>query len=123
MATAAPASSTPPNFYENLPSSGGAETTSPDKKKSGEGEPDEVIMKGFGKVMSVLDKMAELNEGLKPGVGKIKQQLKDMTVQVLKKNPQDLDSGDDKSAASAQPAAAEPSPAAQPMMKDETHAA
>jgi hypothetical protein len=111
MATPAPTAA-PPNFYDNLPANGGA----PASAKKPDTDSDEEIMKGFVGIFRVLNKMTKLKKELKPGVEEMKQKLKDMTVQVLKKDPKDLDSGEEKTEQDVQTAS-------QPNMKDETHAA
>jgi len=115
----------PPNFYDNLPAGGDAAAGGPPQKKPG-GEPDadEELMKGLTGVYRVLSKMSKLKKELKPGIDKIKEDIKVLVVQGLKKDPKDLDSGDDKPAESAPPgppAGGPPSPP--PSQTDESHAA
>jgi hypothetical protein len=68
--------------------------------------------------------MSKLKKELKPGIDKIKEDIKVLVVQGLKKDPKDLDSGDDKPAESAPPeppAGGPPSPP--PSQTDESHVA
>ena len=116
----------PPNFYDNMPPGGDAGAGGPAPKKPGESDVSEEIMKGFTGIMRVLGKMAKLNKEIKPGIDKIKEDIKVLVVQGLKKDPKDLDSGEDK----AEPEAAAPppppgpgGPAAPPSSTDETHSA
>jgi len=112
----------PPNFYDNLPA-GGGEATSTQSKKPGEPDDDDELMQGFTGIIRVLNKMMKIKKELKPGIDKMKQDVKEMVAGVLKKNPADLDSGEDKGGSAGSSAQAEPSPAAKPQLKDETHAA
>jgi hypothetical protein len=114
----------PPNFYDALPAGGDAAAGGPPPKKPG-GEPDadEELMKGLTGVYRVLSKMAKLKKELKPGFDKMKEDIKAMVVQGLKKDPKDLDSGEDKPAeAPPEPPAGGP-PSPPPSQTDESHAA
>lgn len=114
----------PPNFYDNMPPGGDAGAGGPAPKKGGDTDSDGELMKGLTGVYRVLSKMGKLKKELKPGIDKIKEDIKVLVVQGLKKDPKDLDSGDDK----AEPEAAPPPPApggagAPPSSTDESHAA
>ena len=123
MAIPAP-SAAPPSFYDNLPQGGspdGAGAGAPPQKPDQDTEDD--IMLGFGGVIRVLNKMKDLKAELKPGIDKIKDQIKELTVQVLKRNPADLEKGDKGKPAEGKPAGTEPPAAESPKTTDETHAA
>ena len=127
MATPAPTAA-PPNFYENLPAGGDAASGGPaPKKPGGESDADEELMKGLTGVYRVLSKMSKIKKELKPGIDKLKDGIKELVVQGLKKDPKDLDSGDDKSAGAAPPevppAGAGAPPTPPPSQTDESHAA
>ena len=115
----------PPNFYDNLPAGGDAAAGGPPPKKpGGESDSDEELMKGLTGVYRVLSKMVKIKKELKPGIDKLKDGIKELVVQGLKKDPKDLDSGEEKPAESApleQPAGGPPSPP--PSQTDESHAA
>jgi hypothetical protein len=123
MAQAAPPAAAPPNFYDNLPAGGDAAGGGPQSKKPDTDE-DEELMKGLTGVYRVLSKMAKLKKEIKPGIDDIKEKIKVLVVQGLKKDPSSLDTGDDKTPASesAAPPAGGP-PAAPPSQTDESHAA
>ncbi len=127
-----PPTAAPPNFYENLPGGGepaaGAPPPGGAGKPGGEPDADEELMKGLTGVYRVLSKMAKLKKELKGGIDKIKEDIKVLVVQGLKKDPKDLDAGEDKAPAAPPPAAEPPAPApppgAQPPTQtDETHSA
>ena len=126
MATPAPTAA-PPNFYENLPAGGDAASGGPaPKKPGGESDVDEEILKGLTGVYRVLSKMSKIKKDLKPGIDKLKDGIKELVVAGLKKDPKDLDSGDDKSEGAAPPpaeAGTPPPPPAPPSHTDETHSA
>jgi hypothetical protein len=126
MALPAPTAA-PPSFYDNLPPGGDAAAGGPSPdKKGGDSDADEELMKGLTGVYRVLSKMGKLkkdNKEFKAGIDKIKEDIKVLVVQGLKKDPKDLDSGEDKTpAASGEPAPSGP-PAAPPSQTDESHAA
>lgn len=121
-----PPTAAPPSFYDNLPAGGDAAGGGPqgggDKGK--DSDADEELMKGLTGVYRVLSKMSKIKKELKPGIDKLKEGIKELVVQGLKKDPKDLDSGDDSKAPAAD--AAPPSggpPAPPPSQTDETHAA
>ncbi len=128
---ATPPTAAPPNFYDNLP--GGGEPAAgapppggPGGKPGGEPDADEELMKGLTGVYRVLSKMSKLKKELKGGIDKIKEDIKVLVVQGLKKDPKDLDSGEDKTpppAPAAEPPAAPPPGAQPPTQTDETHSA
>jgi hypothetical protein len=111
----------PPNFYDNLPAGGDAAGGGP-AKKGGEDDVDGELMKGLTGAYRVFTKMAKLKKELKPGIDKIKEDIKVLVVQGLKKDPKDLDSGDDKGSdeTPAPDAGAQPP---SPTSTDESHAA
>jgi hypothetical protein len=117
----------PPSFYDNLPVGGDNAGGGPQSggKKDGESDADEELMKGLTGVYRVLSKMSKLKKELKPGINKLKEGIKDLVVQGLKKDPKDLDSGEEKPPAEAPPPAADAGgpPAAPPSQTDESHAA
>lgn len=123
----APPTAAPPNFYDNLPAGGDAAGGGPAPKKPGDdSDSDEELMKGLTGVYRVLSKMAKLKKELKPGIDDLKEKIKVLVVQGLKKDPKDLDSGDDKDSSAATPppdASAGGPPAAPPSQTDESHAA
>jgi hypothetical protein len=123
MATAPPTAA-PPSFYDNLPAGGDAAAGGPPAgKKAGESDADEELMKGFTGIMRVLTKMSKLKKEIKPGIDGIKEDIKKLVVQGLKKDPKDLESEEDKpSDASAEPPAGGP-PSPPPSQTDESHAA
>lgn len=122
-----PPTAAPPSFYDNLPPGGDASGGGPQAGAKGkESDADEELMKGFTGVFRVLSKMSKLKKELKPGIDKLKEGIKEIVVQGLKKDPKDLDSGDDSKDADAAPpaaAAAGGPPAPPPSQTDETHAA
>lgn len=123
-----PPTAAPPNFYDNLPAGGdGAAGAPPPMKKGGEeSDTAEELMKGFTGIYRVLSKMAKLNKDLKPGIDKIKEDIKGLVVTGLKKDPKDLESGEEKTPDQGAPAGAPPAggpPAASPSQTDESHAA
>ena len=115
----------PPNFYDSLPAGGDAAAGGPPPKKpGGESDSDEELMKGLTGVYRVLSKMVKIKKELKPGIDKLKDGIKELVVQGLKKDPKDLDAGEEKPPASAPPeppAGGPPSPP--PSQTDESHAA
>jgi hypothetical protein len=113
----------PPNFYDNLPAGGDAAGGGPAPKKGGEDDADGELMKGLTGVYRVLSKMSKLKKELKPGIDKIKEDIKVLVVQGLKKDPKDLDSGDDKPADDAPAPDAGGPPPPSPTSTDESHAA
>ena len=105
----------PPNFYDNLPQ-GGSAAPAGAGAKSDENDTDGEILKALSGCYRVLSKVGKLKDELKPGLDKIKSDIKALVVQGLKKDPSQLESGDDGSSA--------PPPAAtNPKTTDETHAA
>ena len=118
----------PPSFYDNLPAGGDAAGGGPQPgKKGADSDADEELMKGLTGVYRVLSKMSKLKKELKPGIDKLKEGIKELVVQGLKKDPKDLDSGEDKTPDAAPPAADAPPPggppAPPPSQTDESHAA
>jgi len=121
----------PPNFYDNLPAGGDAAGGGPQPQGGGkpgaDSDADGELMKGLTGVYRVLSKMAKVKKELKPGIDKLKEGIKELVVQGLKKDPKDLDSGDDKGSDSAAPPepppAAPPAGATPPSQTDETHSA
>jgi hypothetical protein len=118
----------PPSFYDNLPAGGDAASGGPPPggKKGADSDVDEELMKGLTGVYRVLSKMTKLKKDLKPGIDKLKEGIKELVVQGLKKDPKDLDSGDDKPADAPPPDAAPPAggpPAPPPSQSDDSHAA
>lgn len=117
----------PPSFYDNLPAGGDAAAGGPPPqaggKQDGDADADGELMKGLTGVYRVLSKMAKLKKELKPGIEKIKGDIKELVVQGLKKDPKDLDSGEEKppEADGAAPAGGPPPPP--PSQTDESHAA
>jgi hypothetical protein len=116
----------PPSFYDNLPAGGDAAAGGPQPggKKGADSDVDEELMKGLTGVYRVLSKMTKLKKDLKPGIDKLKEGIKELVVQGLKKDPKDLDSGDDKPAEAppeAPPAGGPPAPP--PSQSDDSHAA
>ena len=126
-----PPTAAPPNFYENLPgggeTAGGGPKPGPAGKQGGEPDADGELMQGLTGVYRVLSKMAKIKKELKGGIDKIKEDIKILVVQGLKKDPKDLESGDDKAPAAAEPPPATPPaappPGATPPPTDETHSA
>ena len=115
----------PPNFYDNLPAGGDAAAGGPPPKKpGGESDSDEEVMKAFKGMYRICGKLIKLKKDLKPGLDKMKEDIKVMVVQGLKKDPKDLDSGEEKPAESAppEPPAGGPPPPP-PSQTDESHAA
>ena len=94
-------------------------------KKGGDSDVDEELMKGLTGVYRVLSKMTKLKKDLKPGIDKLKEGIKELVVQGLKKDPKDLDSGEDKTPDAPPSGCARPGgpPAAPPSQTDESHAA
>ena len=119
----APPTAAPPNFYDNLPAGGDAAAGASGAKKDGESDGDEELMKGLTGVYRVLSKMAKLKKELKPGIDEIKESVKKLVVQGLKKDPSTLDSGDDKSDSGSKAAPDSGSGGAPPSQTDESHAA
>ncbi len=118
----------PPSFYDNLPAGGDAAAGGPPPAGQGKdagSDVDEELMKGLTGVYRVMSKMAKLKKELKPGIDKIKEDIKVLVVQGLKKDPKDLDSGEDKPAPEAPPPPppAGGPPAPPPTSTDETHSA
>ena len=124
MALPAPTAA-PPSFYDNLPAGGDAAAGGPlpGGKKGADSDADEELMKGLTGVYRVLSKMSKLKKELKPGIDKLKEGIKDLVVQGLKKDPKDLDSGEDKTPDAAPAADAGGPPAAPPTANDDSHAA
>jgi hypothetical protein len=125
---AAPAAAAPPNFYDNMPAGGDAAAGGSGAKKDGDTDADEELMKGLTGVYRVLSKMAKLKKDVptwKAGIDEIKESVKKLVVQGLKKDPSTLDSGEDKPAdyGSDAPPAASGSAAPPPSQTDSTHAA
>ncbi len=122
---AAPAAAAPPNFYDNMPQGGDAAAGGSGAKKDADTDSDEEILKGLTGVYRVLTKMSKLKKDLKPGIDELKEGVKKLVVQGLKKDPSTLDSGEDKPADSGSdaPPAASGSAAPPPSQTDSTHAA
>ena len=121
---AAPPTAAPPSFYDNLPAGGDAAAGATGAKKDGESDGDEELMKGLTGVYRVLSKMAKIKKELKPGIDELKEGVKKLVVQGLKKDPSTLDSGEDKPADSSSGAdASAASSAPPPTQTDSTHAA
>lgn len=81
-------------------------------------------MKGLTGVYRVLSKMTKLKKDLKPGIDKLKEGIKELVVQGLKKDPKDLDSGEEKPAEAPPEAPPAGGPSAPPPSQtDESHAA
>lgn len=116
----------PPSFYDNLPAGGDAAAGGPPpQKKGGESDVDEELMKGLTGVYRVLSKMSKIKKELKPGIDKLKEGIKELAVAGLKKDPKDLDAGEEKPAEATsppEPPAGGP-PAPPPTSTDESHAA
>lgn len=108
-------SAAPPNFYDSLPA-GAADSAPAPKGKSDSDDVDGDVLKALAGCYRVLTKVADMKDTLKGGVAKIKDDLKALVVQGLKKDPSSLESGGD--TASEKPPAAAP-----PKSTDETHAA
>jgi hypothetical protein len=124
MPTAAPATAAPPSFYDNLPAGGDAAAGATGSKKDAEPDGDEELMKGLTGVYRVLTKMAKVKKELKPGIDELKEGVKKLVVQGLKKDPSSLDSGEDKPADSDSKAApSSGAGGAPPSQTDESHAA
>jgi hypothetical protein len=123
MAMPAPTAA-PPSFYDNLPAGGDAAGGGPQPgAKGGEPDADEELMKGLTGVYRVLSKMSKIKKDLKPGIDDIKEKIKVLVVQGLKKDPKDLDSGEEKTPEpAAEPPAGGP-PAPPPSQTDESHTA
>ena len=117
-----PPTAAPPNFYDNLPAGGDGAAGAPPAKVGEDTDADGELMKGLTGVYRVLSKMAKLKKELKPGIDKIKEDIKVLVVQGLKKDPKDLDSGEETPAPAAEPPAGGP-PATPPSQTDESHAA
>ena len=117
--------SAPPNFYDNLPAGGDAAAGSPAPKKSGESDADGEVLKALTGVYRVLGKVGKIKKELKPGIDSIKEEVKKLVVQGLKKDPGMLDSGEDSSASGGETPAAPDSGSAgaPPSQTDETHQA
>jgi hypothetical protein len=122
----------PPSFYDNLPAggdaaAGGPPPPAPGGKQGGDSDVDGELMKGLTGVYRVLSKMGKLKKEIKPGIDKIKEDIKGLVVQGLKKDPKDLDSGEEKTPdAAPAPDAAPPAggpPSPPPSQTDESHAA
>jgi hypothetical protein len=126
-----PPTAAPPNFYENLPgggeTAGGGPQGGPAGKQGGAPDADDELMKGLTGVYRVLSKMAKLKKEFKGGIDKIKEDIKVLVAQGLKKDPKDLESGEDKASTAAEPPPATlpaaPPPGATPPPTDETHSA
>jgi hypothetical protein len=120
-----PPTAAPPSFYDNLPAGGDAAGGGPQPgaKKDGESDSDEELMKGLTGVYRVLSKMSKIKKELKPGIDKLKEGIKELVVQGLKKDPKDLDSGDDSKPAADGGAPAGGPPPPPPSQTDESHAA
>lgn len=114
MAVPAPTAA-PPNFYDSLPTGGNAPAQAAKKPET---ETDDEVLMGCAGCFRVMKKIGKLDDKLKPFVDKIKDDIKTLVVQGLKRDPSELESGDDGSSK------AEPAPAAAPPTStDETHAA
>ena len=111
---AAPPTAAPPSFYDNLPAGGDAAAGATGAKKDGESDGDEELMKGLTGVYRVLSKMAKIKKELKPGIDELKEGVKKLVVQGLKKDPSTLDSGEDKPADSSSGADASAASSAPP---------
>lgn len=121
----APPTAPPPSFYDNLPAGADAAGGGPAKPGAGAGadEPDtdEEVIKGLTGAFRVMSKVAKLKPNLKAGIDKIKEDIKTLFVTGLKKDPKDLDLGEEKPPASKEPPAG--GSAASPSQTDESHAA
>jgi hypothetical protein len=115
-----PPTAAPPNFYDSLPGGQGAGAGPAKGGKQGEDDTDGEVLKALTGCYRVLGKVAKLKGDLKGGIAKIKDDIKALVVQGLKKDPSELESGDGGEDAGA--AAPEPAPAP-PKSTDETHAA
>lgn len=102
----------PPNFYESLPAGASAGANGGAKKE--ESETDDEILKALTGVIRVMNKVQGMRADFKAKITPIKDAVKDLIVNGLKKSPADLDTGDDSQA---------PPAAAPPKSTDETHAA
>jgi hypothetical protein len=120
MPTPAPTTA-PPNFYDNIGGGGNAPmTTNP---QGAEKDDDGEVLKALTGCYRVLGKVAKLKPELKADINKIKDDVISVVVHGLKKDPSELESGEDKSSEiPAKPAAAGAKPET-PMTTDETHAA
>lgn len=114
----------PPSFYDNLPAGGEMAAGAKGAQKSPESDVDGEVIKGLSGVYRVLTKIGKLNGKIKPGIDKIKDDIKDLFVTGLKQDPSVLDSGEEKPATppDGETPAGGP-PAASPKMTDESHAA
>lgn len=108
--------SAPPSFYDSLPSGGAA---APTPQKNEESDTDGEVLKALTGCYRVLGKVAKLKDSLKPDIQKIKDDLKNLVVRGLKKDPSELEGGED-----TQTATTPASPGSvSPKTSDETHAA
>lgn len=113
------ATSAPPNIYDNMagmqgaPAGAGAPAAGGPPGPGGApgGDADGEILQAVAKIFSVLKKVPKMKDGTQPYIDRALAPLKEMVVDVLKKDPKDLDAagGGDKSADAAAP----DSPAAQ----------
>lgn len=123
MPATAPPTAAPPSFYDSLPTGGETAAGGPAKKDKGS-DADEELMKGFTGIYRVLSKMGKLRDDLKPGIDKIKTDIKNIVVAGLKRDPKDLDTGDEGGGPKpAEPAPASGGPAPAPTPADESHTA
>lgn len=117
------ATSAPPNIYDNMAGMQGAPAGAgaPAPGAGGPagapgGDADGEILQAVAKIFSVLKKVPKMKDGTQPYIDRALAPLKEMVVDVLKKDPKDLDAasgGGDKPAdapASASPAAQAPLP-------------
>lgn len=93
-------SSAPPSLYDNAASMPG-----PPAPKPGGDDADMEILQAVKKINDVLKKVAAKKDGTQPYIDRMMAAAKDMVVDVLKKDPKDLESSDP-----APPAAAPPAP-------------
>lgn len=125
MPSAAPTAA-PPNFYDSLPTGGESAAGNTAPKPPEGSDTDEEIMKGLTGIMRVLGKMKKIKPDdamFKAGIDGVREKIKVLVVQGLKKDPSSLDTGDDSSPAAA---GAAPNPGTggpPPSATDQTHAA
>lgn len=82
----------PPSFYNQMSQQGGtgAGTTAPGPADKPKGD-DADIIDAVAKIFKASKKIAEMKDGAKPYVDRIQAALKEMFVDVFKKDPKDLD--------------------------------
>lgn len=112
------AASTPPSFYDGMagqpgggaPPPGAAPAPGGAPGGADGGKPEDEIFQAVAKVMSVLKKVPKMKDGTQTYIDRALAPLKEMVVDVLKKDPKDLDSASPAPSASTDPAAAPPAP-------------